>query len=268
MQDILSNGPQSMSLSHRCIDRPALAFDDTRGGDHRLYLAWTGDDQSINVMSSTGGLVFSGRKILPGRSRFGPGIAAVDGRPIVAWTDTNTGEVLMMNGLDADIFPTGETSIAAPALGLLHQFASEPLILAWTGTDPDQRLNVKVGEEPPFPPRTKTTLDASGPNAATSDSGPSLDFKVGPGGAGFLVLGWTGRPGGEDHDTHLNIIFSAEFSIFSQRRTVAPISRGGLAVIDAFRQADGDMLAAWVDKSSPDARVNTAAYNSLPVIAA
>jgi hypothetical protein len=82
-------------------------------------------------------------------------------------------------------------------------------------------------------------------------------------------MGWVGLPGGPDQDNHLNIIFSAEFSLFGERRTVAPVSVGGLAILDISQTADGDVLAAWVDKNSSDARIITApSYNQLPVIAA
>jgi len=264
MQDVLSNAPRTISLSHVCRDRPALAFDNTPQSDHKLYLAWTGLDQRINVMSSAGGLVFSGKKILPGISLFGPAIAVHNKTLVVAWTDADTGALKMMMGVDAPVLTTTETSSAAPAL------ASEPVILAWTGTNAERQLNVMVFQPPPFS-NLKTTLPSDGPSAATSMSGPSLDFKVEPRG-GALVMGWSGLPGGPDHDNHLNIISSgasSRFSLFGGRRTVAPVSSGGVAILDTTKRKDGDVFAAWVDKNSPDARIITApSYNQLPVISA
>jgi hypothetical protein len=67
MNDLLSN-PQTVSLATRCIDRPALAL----GGDNKVYLAWTGFDRSVNVMSSDDGMVFSSRLTLPGKSVLAP----------------------------------------------------------------------------------------------------------------------------------------------------------------------------------------------------
>jgi hypothetical protein len=262
MGDLLGR-PLTVSLANRCLDRPALALDE-RG--RKIYLAWTGTDQSINLMSSDDGLGFGGKVTLPGRSLFGPAIAGVNGTPLVAWADANTGELKMMNGPNAPVFSTGETSSGAPCLGFFPNVSSEPKFLAWTGTNAERQLNVMFSEFGGLPTQHKTTLPTDGPNAGTAISGPSLAFKVGPDQVGFLVTAWTGLPGGPDRGNHLNIIFSSNFELFDGRRTVAPTSGVGPAVVDVTRVADANMFAAWVDGQS--SRINTAHYNGLPVIPA
>ena len=65
------------------------------------YLAWTGVDQSINVMSSGrwAGLQRQGDASLA-RAGSGPAINIFRNRPVVAWMDAATGVLTMMNGLN------------------------------------------------------------------------------------------------------------------------------------------------------------------------
>ena len=262
MLDML-NAPQTVSLGHRCIDRPALALDT---GSNLKYLAWTGVDQSINVMSSADGLVYGSKRTLPGKSRFGPAINIFRNRPVVAWMDAATGVLTMVNGLDGAPVATRETGSAAPALASeAFVDATDALIVAWTGTNAERQLNVMNSTQGGFPPSTKVTLPSDGPSAATSTSGPSLDFKQGSSGT-LLVIGWTGLPGGPDRDNHLNIMFSGDlFRLFDERRTVGPVSGAGLAIARDPRAVDGNMFSAWADRQS---RINAAFYNDLPVIPA
>jgi hypothetical protein len=260
MADVLGSQPFTVSLANKCLDRPALTIDERT---RKFFLAWTALDRSINVMSSDDGLVFAERTQLPGRSVFGPAITGVNGTPVVLWTDADTGKLKIMNALNAPVssFPSdeqAETSSAGPALAFLPEFVDKPHIVAWTGTNAERQLNVNALG-------VKTTLPSDGSNAATSTSGPSIAFKTGPDGAGFLVMGWTGLPGGPDHDNHLNIIFSDNFQIFGQRVTFAPTSNVGPAIVDVTRAADGNMFIAWADRQS---QINTAHSNQLQVISA
>jgi hypothetical protein len=265
MLDVLSQ-PFTVSLGIKCIFQPALAFDQAT---QKFLLAWTGPDRSINVMFSDDGLVFGGRRQVqgPGSSAFAPALAGVNGTPVLAWTDANTGELKLMNGLDGDVFASGETSFAAPALVFLPQFVSEPLIIAWTGTNAERQLNVAFSEfDPKFPPfQHKTTLESQGSRAATSISGPSLAFKAAFEG-GQLFMGWTGLPGGPDQDNHLNFISSDNFELFDSRVTFLPVSSVGPAIVDVTNTADGDLLFAWTDRQS--LRINVAHSNDLPTIPA
>lgn len=267
MVDLLGSQPFTTSLANKCIDRPALAIDEAT---RKIYLAWTATDQSINVMSSDDGLAFANRVQLPGKSAFGPTVAAVDGTPVVCWTDSGTRELKMMNGLNAPVFSFGETSSAAPALGFFPEFVSKPLIVAWTGTNNERQLNVSFSEfQPKFPPKQhKTTLPTDGSAAATSISGPSLAFKVGPNQMGFLVMSWAGLPGGPDHDNHPNVIFSSNFELFDQRETFRPVTGVGPAVVDVTRAADGKVFVAWVDRQSQKIVAASSDSSDLPPIPA
>jgi hypothetical protein len=181
MVDILINTTKTVSLAHICIDRPALTFH----SDKRVYLAWTAPDQSIHVMSSADGLVYSGLVTLPGRSGFGPAIATFQNRLIVAWIDAQSGRLLMMNGLDAPVFDTKETSIAAPALAS----DGDDLFVSWTGSNALRQLNVLSTVGGPFPPEELATLPTDGPGAGTSIAGPSLGFKGPTSGGNSRSLG-------------------------------------------------------------------------------
>jgi hypothetical protein len=79
-------------------------------------------------------------------------------------------------------------------------------------------------------------------------------------------MGWTGLPGGPDHDNHLNIIFRGDdLQQFDFRRTAANVSEAGLAIARDVRAIDGNMFSAWADRQS---RINAAFYNDLPTIPA
>lgn len=226
-------------------------------------------------MSSGDGLVFSGLVKLPGRSAFGPAVAGVHGVPVLAWTDADTSELKMMNGLDGEVVTftekssgKAETSSAGPALAFFSAtdtgFTDEPLVIAWTGTNAERQLNIGSSDFRGFPPNdTKTTLPADGPVAATSDLDPSLAFKTGFDGS-LMVTGWTGRffdPDGQPQDNYLNIAFTGNFQIFGDKATFDELSNEAIALVDATRAADGDVFIAWID----NARVHTAHSRDLPV---
>lgn len=275
MRGVRSGGTQTVSLANQCLDRPAL----TLHTDGKLYLAWTGTDRSINVMSSSEGLVFSGKITLPGTSLLGPAITSVGDSPnpanrnklVVAWVDADTGALKMMNGLSTDnrdVFTSQETSSAAPALAWESFIdGTDALIVAWTGTNAERQLNV-MNSPHGFPPDSKTTLPTDGPEAATSISGPSLCLALTEERESRLVMGWTGLSGGPDHDNHLNIIFTNEFSLFHGRRTVAPVSGAGLAIANVSLDStlvESILFGAWVDRQF---QINTALYDKLTIIPA
>jgi hypothetical protein len=247
------------SLAFKCIDRPALGIDQQA---HKFYLAWTAFDQSINFMSSDDGLIFSGRTRLPGSSIFGPAITGANGAPVVLWTDAETGRLMIMNGLDGPVtsFPPdgpAETSSAAPAIGYFPDAEDEPLVVAWTGTNRARQLNVNAFG-------IKSTLDSSGPAAATSMSGPSIASYPVPG-VRNLALAWTGLPGGPDHDNHPNIIFSRDYRSFGDRETFAAVSDVAPAIVNTSPGGDNGVLIAWADRQS---QINLASSADLPRIPA
>jgi hypothetical protein len=262
MTNLLTTPTLTVALAHLCVDRPAL----TAHSDGKVYLTWTAPDQSMHLMSSDDGLVYSGLVTLPGRSVFGPAITSFQDRLIVAWIDAPSGRLLMMNGLDAPVFDSKETSIAAPAVAT----DGDVLALSWTGSNALRQLNVLVGDD--FPPEILFTLPSDGSGAGTSFAGPSLAFKaLDSQGFADLVIGWTGLPGGPNHDHHLNTIHGTidAFSRgFGNRRTVTTVSDVGPAIVNLSPDPNApttNLLAAWTDRQS---RINTAFYDSLPVIPA
>jgi hypothetical protein len=113
----------------------------------------------------------------------------------------------------------------------------------------------------------KVTLPDSGSAAATSIAGPSIAYKAAFQ-AASLMMGWVGLPGGNDHDNHLNVIFSGNFQIFASRETFGPVTSLAPAVLDITRSADDKVFFAWVDKQSR--RIDTASSHTpdLPTIPA
>ena len=59
---------------------PALV---SHGG--RLWVAWTGSDRRLNVMSSRDGMTFHQRVVLDERSSVQPALAVHDDRLVMAW---------------------------------------------------------------------------------------------------------------------------------------------------------------------------------------
>ncbi len=52
----------------------------------RLWLAWTGTDRRLNVMSSPDGVSFGQKMVLDERSSTQPALAVHNGRLVIAWT--------------------------------------------------------------------------------------------------------------------------------------------------------------------------------------
>ena len=98
----------SLSRSARAGNRCVAPTRNTWRGPER--------DQSVNVMTSVDGLVYSSRVTLPSRSQFGPAIAIYRRQPVVAWIDAVTRALVMVNGLNGAPVATGQTGAAAPAL--------------------------------------------------------------------------------------------------------------------------------------------------------
>ncbi len=166
---------------------------------------------------------FLRRVQLPGKSRFGPAITAGHGVPIVAWADAANGELKIMKNLNGTVVSTGETCSAAPALTFIPELG-DSVIVAWTGTSAQRTLNVAVWDFATVPHiGQKVTLPDSGSAAATSIAGPSIAYKAAFQ-AASLMMGWVGLPGGNDHDNHLNVIFSGNFQIFASRETFGPVT--------------------------------------------
>lgn len=122
---------------------PAMAF-----GDNRFFLAFTGTDGQINVMTSVDGLKYSNKVVLQDQlTDAAPRIAFFGHHIYVCWKgiDNQQLNVFEMTAT-ATVAPTGhfrilnETSDFAPSL--TSDPRSDRVFLAWTGTD--QTLNTLV----------------------------------------------------------------------------------------------------------------------------
>ncbi|HWC11819.1 MAG TPA: hypothetical protein VG455_11410 [Acidimicrobiales bacterium] len=51
----------------------------------RVWVAWTGRDRRLNVMSSADGVSFDHKAVLDERSSAQPALAVHDGRVVIAW---------------------------------------------------------------------------------------------------------------------------------------------------------------------------------------
>jgi Peptidase A4 family len=118
-----------------------------------LYLAWKGDDDLLNIITSTDdGNDFRGKVTLSEASSDGPALAS-DGQDLfLAWKgDGNDDLNVAMVAFDANNFPTGidpttkrtltEQSPNRPALAMLRG----RIFIAWKGGD--DHLNIKVSSD-------------------------------------------------------------------------------------------------------------------------
>jgi hypothetical protein len=113
-----------------------------------LYLAWTGADEKLNLMSSTdGGLTFGNQFPPPQHSSQtsaeSPSLCVANGILYIAWTGADSKlnvATVTVDGTQVTGFSTpktyGETTDFAPALAWLNG----TFYLAWTGTD--EKLNI------------------------------------------------------------------------------------------------------------------------------
>jgi hypothetical protein len=253
MADVLGY-PVTCSLAHQCLDRPAIANDGNKN-----FIAWTGQDHAVNVMSAVDGtnVVFGNKSVAPGRSNLGPAICTFGSAIYVAWIEAATNHVMLWKMGEPQPTDLNETSLSAPALiGIITPDEDGPTI-AWAGSDNLRQLNIRI-----FNSGQKATYPTNGPNGATTSFGPSLAAVRGSDGNLLWILGWTGFPGGPDGRNHLNIMFvQQELNSADGKRTVLPWSSTGPAILQTG--APDGPLVAWVDDGG---MINLANYNHLQVI--
>jgi hypothetical protein len=110
--------------------------------DGRLYLAWTGTDKRLNLISSTdSGVTFGPKVIYPEQSLGARALCALQGDLYWAWTGLDG---TLYFGNNKDKFPMNESSPYSPALASLARPLSlnGRFYLAWSGND--NALNLKV----------------------------------------------------------------------------------------------------------------------------
>lgn len=220
---------------------PSLAWDPT---SKTAFLAWTGLDKALNVMSSPDLATWSHKVVLRETSPYGPALVFGNGLLFLAWTgeDAALNVRASANGLVWDDFnkiTLGETSDAAPALA----FDSGTVRLLWAGID--HKLNYLESVNG-LTWTGKVTVDLE-----KSPSAPALAF--GPVGSA-ATLAWRGE------DDKLNEIVSETGSIpfFNTPPTYKRIHRTDAAhAAPALAAFGGKMFIAWTGIDS-DHKVNVA----------
>ena len=223
----------TITLDEKSSTSPTLAS----SGD-RLFLAWTGSDTRLNVMSSTDGRRFIDKTRLDQRSYrietrsasstssgfsetetipLAPSLAASPEGADLGWTgsDGRLNVLRTRPGRSPAHTVLPETSGVAPALAPVDGDVG----LAWTGTD--RRLNIAVSRNSVFP--APLSLDEHSFHAPALCS---VD--------GELLLAWTGS------DRRLNVLFSRG-GTFGDPLVLDQKSQAGPAVA----VLGGEIALAW-----------------------
>lgn len=191
-------GPKEI-LSDTSIDGPAIATTDRPA----TVLAWTGTDayHHLNLMTSSDGLQYGNKHILPETSLWRPAVAYIDsgrgapyGTLVLAWTGTDTHHTLNVELISTPAFTVvrkitfwGETSFTAPALATINGDVNSDVYLSWAGTDAANTLNVLH-----VATRTPGTYDKHILRGWSSISRPNLATDFSATGTRPLILSWTG----------------------------------------------------------------------------
>ncbi len=184
-------------LDDTSIDGPALATTYAPA----TALAWTGTDANhhLNIMTSSDGLHYSNKHILPELSLWRPAIAFIDtgrgapyGTIVLAWTGTDANHTLNVELITTPDFTVtrkvtlwGESSFTAPALATINGDINSDIYLSWAGTDSAHTVNVM---------HLTTNSDATDKHTQwgwSSVSRPNLSTDPSSSGTG-LILSWTG----------------------------------------------------------------------------
>lgn len=185
-------------LDELSIDGPAIAVTYSP----QTIIAWTGTDPNhlLNIMTSSDGLHYSNKHILPENSLWRPAVAYIDsgrgapyGTIVLAWTGTDPNHTLNVEFISTPDFNVtrkitfwGENSFTAPALATINGDIRSDIYLSWAGTDPGHTVNV-MHLSTDSDQTDKTILwgwnSLSRPNLSTD---PSVSA------SNALILSWTG----------------------------------------------------------------------------
>ncbi len=184
-------------LDDTSIDGPAIATTYTPA----TALAWTGTDANhhLNIMTSSDGLHYGNKVILPELSLWRPAMAFIDsgrcapyGTMVLAWTGTDANHTLNVEFIKTPDFTVtrkvtlwGETSFTAPALATINGDINSDIYLSWAGTDTAHTVNVM------HLTTNSDTTDKHTQWGWSSISRPNLSTDPSSSGTG-LILSWTG----------------------------------------------------------------------------
>ena len=153
---------QKALLGETSVSSPALA-----SHQGRLFLAWRGGDNRLNLMFSADGAHFGGKRILAASSEHAPSLASHNGQLFLAWKGLGNTELNIMasddNGLSFAGKPRVSTTADGTGTGPSPRREATPvapsltshagmLIWAWPGV-PNNLLNVARYRAPAQPRR-------------------------------------------------------------------------------------------------------------------
>jgi hypothetical protein len=187
-------------LGETSIDGPAIASMPTGTGPSAV-VAWTGTDAAhhLNLLTSTDGLHYSNKHILPETSLWRPAVEFIQsmrtgyGTIVLAWTGTDQAHTLNLELISTPNFTVlkkitfwGETSFTAPALTSINGDVNSDIYLAWAGTDSAHTLNIIHYSTAAGTSQKQTLWGWS------SISRPNLTTDPSPGSTTAMILSWTG----------------------------------------------------------------------------
>jgi hypothetical protein len=194
--------------------------------NQHLYIAWRGTDDRVNIED----LITQVKTTLNETTSATPALAVYRGRLVVSWTGTDSAHHLNVesssNGKDFDITTRNTLSQTTPASDGPALTVSHGLLdIAWTGTDPQHKVNFALSTD------GKNFGSANQIRGAFSPYGPALAT----GSNGDFYVAWTGTDG------RLNVVDGLTgVSPFGGPIPVTSNNAPSLA-------ANGDLYIAWTD---------------------
>lgn len=212
-------------LADTSIDGPAI----TATYSPATALAWAGTDAAhhLNLMTSSDGLHYTNKHILPELSLWRPALAFIDtgrgapyGTIVLAWTGTDAHHTLNVEFIKTPEYTVtkkitfwGEWSFTAPALATVNGDINSDVFLSWAGTDSAHTVNVMHISSNTLA-HSKTILWGW-----RSVSRPNLSRDLASDAQGPVILSWTGV------DNHINFAhLSADMSKWT-KASASPLSQ-------------------------------------------
>ncbi len=188
-----------VTLGETSIDGPAI----TATYAPATALAWAGTDAAhhLNLLTSTDGLHYSHKLVLPESSSWRPALAFIDsgrgapyGTIVLAWTGMDPVHTLNLEFISTPDFVVrekitywGETSFTAPAVATINGDVNSDVYLALAGNDSAHSLNVIHHTTAAPETNKKVTLWGW-----SSISRPTISHDQSPDSNIALLLAWTG----------------------------------------------------------------------------
>lgn len=198
LYDVYGN-PQKLTLwGQTSLGAPAV----TLGPGANIFLAWTDPNHALDIqpisITTSGGLIAGQQTVLSAfSSDTGPHLARRGANTLVLdWTapTLQLAVATSQDGVHFSQVSSPQTSAYAPETNSLEPYigASSREWISWTGTDPNNHLNLQWTTSFPQFPNPETTVSILDEYAL---NGPALGYNNG------LQVAWTGT----DADHHLNV---------------------------------------------------------------